>query len=102
MGGRNKGGNFLLLKEAIKKNVRSVIVIGESTSEITASLGKHCKIYEATSLEDATAKAQKETKAGDSVLFSPACSSFDMFNNYEHRGEIFRNSVRLLKAKIIG
>lgn len=102
MGGRNKGGNFLLLKDAIEKHVRSVIVIGESTNEISASLGKYCKIYEATSLEEATEKAQKLTEDDGSVLFSPACSSFDMFNNYEHRGEVFRNSVRLLKAKING
>ncbi len=102
MGGRNKGGNFLHLKNAVEKIVRSIIVIGESSAEISDTLGKSVKVYEVKSLEEATEKAGKIAINTDCVLFSPACSSFDMFNNYEHRGEVFRNAVRLLKAKING
>lgn len=102
MGGRNKGGDFGLLKDAVKENVRSIIVIGESSAEISETLGSYVKVCQVKSLEEATEKAQLNAKPGDSVLFSPACSSFDMFNNYEHRGDVFRNSVRLLKAKING
>ncbi len=99
MGGRNKGGSFLGLKNAVKEKVSEIIAIGESASEIVATLGRIVKTTEAGSLEEATEKACRKAKAGESVLFSPACSSFDMFNNYEHRGDVFRNAVRLLKAK---
>ncbi len=102
MGGRNKGGNFLNLKDAVKDKARAIIAIGESAPEIIDILGRYVKTTEAGSLEEAIERACKKAKPGDSILFSPACSSFDMFNNYEHRGEVFRNAVRLLKVKTNG
>ena len=102
MGGRNKGGNFLRLKDAVKNKAREIFVIGESASEISETLGRFVKTTEVGSLEEATEKACKKAHQGDCVLFSPACSSFDMFNNYEHRGDVFRNAVRLLKVKSNG
>lgn len=102
MGGRNKGGDFLSLQKIVREKAREIIVIGESTDEIMGSLGKYVRTTPAGSLEEAAEKACKKAQKGESVLFSPACASFDMFNNYEHRGEVFRNAVRLLKVKVDG
>lgn len=99
LGGRNKGGNFLQLKDRILKNTRTVVAIGESAKEIKSALGSFVRVIEAESMEDAVVKSSEEAQEGDKVLFSPACSSFDMFKNYEHRGRVFADAVKQLKEE---
>lgn len=99
MGGRNKGSNFSLLKNTVIKHVKKLIVLGEAKTEITASLGDIVETVSAESMEESVNLAYSSAEPGDVVLLSPACSSFDMFTSYSHRGEIFRRSVERLKRK---
>jgi UDP-N-acetylmuramoylalanine--D-glutamate ligase len=99
LGGRNKGGDYLQLKEAVLKSARSVLAIGESANEVKTVLGPFIKVTEMPSLEDAVKKGLEEAKPGECVLLSPACSSFDMFRNYEHRSQVFVDAVRRLKQE---
>ena len=99
LGGRNKGGDYLQLKDAILRSVRSVVAIGESSKEVKTVLGPHIKVTEMPSLEEAVKKGLEEARPGECVLLSPACSSFDMFRNYEHRSQVFVDAVRQLKQR---
>ncbi|MFO7665417.1 MAG: UDP-N-acetylmuramoyl-L-alanine--D-glutamate ligase [Desulfobacterales bacterium] len=99
MGGRNKGSDFSLLKNSVTKHVKKLIVLGEAREEIKAYLGDIVDTVPAESMEDSVDIAHGSAEPGDVVLLSPACSSFDMFTSYSHRGEIFRRSVERLKEK---
>ena len=98
MGGRNKKGDFTLLKSRVRKHVKTLVAMGEARDEIvTALAGDPGKgIVEAGSMQVAVEKALEKADPGDTVLLSPACASFDMFDNYAHRGERFRQAVEML------
>jgi UDP-N-acetylmuramoylalanine--D-glutamate ligase len=96
LGGRTKGDDYSRLKIGLEGKVRALVLIGESKeyfSKIFTGLRHVC----ADTLDDAVAQAMKESREGDVVLLSPACASFDMFKNYEERGEEFRKSFRRLQ-----
>jgi UDP-N-acetylmuramoylalanine--D-glutamate ligase len=93
-GGRDKGGDYAPLAELVKGRVEHLILIGEARDKISAALGRLTDTRLAASLEEAVAIAHAVTPAGGVVLFSPACSSFDMFRNYEERGERFATLAR--------
>ena len=95
-GGLGKQQDFSPLHDAVAKNVRTVILIGQDAKIIAAALEGANKIIFAKSLAEAVTIAKREAQAGDAVLLSPACASFDMFNNFEHRGEVFMELVRNL------
>ena len=97
MGGRNKGSNFSLLKNTVIKHVKKMIVMGEAREEIITSLGNIVETDSAGSMEDSVNLAYGSARPGDVVLLSPACSSFDMFESYSHRGEFFCKAVKTLK-----
>ncbi len=93
-GGRDKGNDYGPIKLLVKKKVRAVIAVGESAGKVSEELGSEagCAIV-ARSFEDAVYRASIAAEAGDVVLLSPACASFDMFRSYEERGDTFRNLV---------
>jgi UDP-N-acetylmuramoylalanine--D-glutamate ligase len=95
-GGRNKGNDFGLFAAKIKEKARALVVLGESAAEIAeAAAGAGVeKIARAGDFEEAVYLARKAARPGDVVLLSPACASWDMFNNYEERGELFKTIVR--------
>jgi UDP-N-acetylmuramoylalanine--D-glutamate ligase len=96
-GGRDKGNDYAAIKPLIKEKVRAVIALGESADTVLEEIGTlapACDI--AISMEDAIQKAERMAERGDVVLLSPACSSFDMFDNYEDRGDTFRRLVMSL------
>jgi UDP-N-acetylmuramoylalanine--D-glutamate ligase len=97
MGGRNKGVNFSLLKDAVREHVKKLILLGEAKEEIKSALGDIIEAVYAGTMEDAVGLAHDSATAGDIVLLSPACTSFDMFTSYAHRGEIFCKAVEALK-----
>lgn len=97
LGGRNKGNDFNALSEAIQAHARRLIAIGESKEEISAVLGHLVPTENAASMADAVAIAHCRASAGDTVLLSPACASFDMFDSYAERGKAFRKAVLSLK-----
>jgi UDP-N-acetylmuramoylalanine--D-glutamate ligase len=93
MGGRDKGGEYDVLKEQILKKVRLLIVIGEAKKIISDAVGRFTNTIEAESIEEGVLFAHERAVPGDSVLLSPACSSFDMFESYAHRGEAYCRAV---------
>jgi UDP-N-acetylmuramoylalanine--D-glutamate ligase len=93
-GGQGKGADFTPLRDALEANVREVILLGEDAVAIEEALGPARRVWHARSLEAAVDRAREVGRAGDTVLFSPACASFDMFENYQHRGDCFRRLVR--------
>jgi len=96
LGGRDKGGDFTQLRAMVKEKLKSLILIGESKKKIDQSLGDLIKPIWVDNLEEGVKKAYEMASPGDCVLLSPGCSSFDMFENYEHRGRVFKSAVRNL------
>ena len=99
-GGKDKGGSYLPLREIIEKKVKVLILLGEARKRIAEEVGTAIPTVMTESLEKAVTEAFIKAGSGDTVLFSPACSSFDMFKNYEHRGECFKSLVRNLRKAI--
>jgi UDP-N-acetylmuramoylalanine--D-glutamate ligase len=97
-GGQGKGADFADLAAGLDARVKAVVLIGEAAEEIARALGKRFPIRRAGSMREAVAVAAELAVAGDLVLLSPACASFDMFNNYQHRGEVFTQAVQELTA----
>ncbi len=97
-GGKDKGGSYLPLKKIIKKKVKALILIGEAKKRMAEELGSEVPTFTAESLDRAVKESFCRAVSGDKVLFSPACSSFDMFKNYEDRGEHFKSLVKNLKG----
>ena len=96
-GGKGKGQDFAPLAEAARGRVRAAVLIGEDRDKIRAALrAAGIATEDAATMEDAVRQAGRRARIGDVVLLSPACASFDMFQNYEHRGEVFKDVVRRL------
>lgn len=98
-GGRDKFCDFTVVNDAIKEHVSDITLIGEAAERIKSIWNGLAPIKHGTTLEDAIDKALTGAVPGDVVVFSPGCSSFDMFKNYEERGEVFKQIV--CKRKII-
>lgn len=97
LGGRVKGTDFSLLAPSVQKNVKTIVAIGESRKEIEKALSPVCRVVMAADMQDAVEKSFKAAKENDIVLLSPACASFDMYENYAHRGRDFLKQVNRLK-----
>ncbi|RNC84519.1 MAG: UDP-N-acetylmuramoyl-L-alanine--D-glutamate ligase [Balneola sp.] len=94
LGGRDKGNDYSELIDQIRDKVHTVIAIGESKGRVKEQLGAIAPQFEmAETMRDAVRLAKKGAKRGEVVLLSPACSSFDMFDSYEHRGKVFKEEV---------
>jgi UDP-N-acetylmuramoylalanine--D-glutamate ligase len=93
-GGKDKGGSYQPLAPLVSARVSHLILIGEARARINAALGSLTDTHLADSLEEAVELASSLTAPGGTVLFSPACSSFDMFKDYEERAERFKALVR--------
>lgn len=94
LGGRDKGNDWSFLEDQIREKVHTIVAIGEARAAIKNQLGKVVPNYmEADTLKKAVKLSKKKAKRGEVVLLSPACSSFDMFENYEHRGNEFKQAV---------
>jgi len=92
-GGRHKGINYRVILEAAKDKVKQVFLIGEAKDIIAADLNGSFPIAKADTLKEAVISSYELAQPGDYVLFSPMCSSFDMFRDYEQRGEAFKKIV---------
>ncbi|MCP3677586.1 MAG: UDP-N-acetylmuramoyl-L-alanine--D-glutamate ligase [Deltaproteobacteria bacterium] len=95
-GGKDKGGNYSLLKDAAAEKVKLLILLGEAKTKIRGAIGTVAETVLAGSLEEAVRIASARCTPGDTVLLSPACSSFDMFKSFEDRGEQFKRLVHQL------
>jgi UDP-N-acetylmuramoylalanine--D-glutamate ligase len=98
LGGRGKGGDFSPLRAQVKKRVRSVVLVGEAADKIEAALGGVVPVARVSSYREVVRTAFAGAVRGDVVLLAPACTSWDMFGNFEERGRTFKREVRLLAA----
>ncbi len=95
-GGRDKGGDFERLREAVRRRVKHLILIGEAAARLQDTLRECRQISQAGSLREAVEQAVRAAASGDVVLLSPACASFDMFTDYQDRGRQFKALVSAL------
>jgi UDP-N-acetylmuramoylalanine--D-glutamate ligase len=97
LGGKDKDSDYSTLSSLLRARVKAVITIGSAAEKIESQLAGVVKIERAGTMERAVAWARKEAKSGDVVLLAPACASFDQFENYEHRGRVFKQLVGALE-----
>ena len=93
-GGKDKGLDFDGLRPLLREKVKAVVLIGQMTEKLFAAWNSAVPCFRATTLLDAVEQARMKAKLGDVVLFSPGCSSFDMFKDFEDRGNQFRKLVQ--------
>ena len=99
LGGQGKGQDFTALAQPVARHVRAVVLIGQDANEIRTALSDTgAALIEADTMASAVGLAYEQAGPGDAVLMSPACASFDMFDNYEHRARVFCDAVRELAA----
>ena len=98
-GGKDKGSSYNPLADFVKQKVKLLILLGQAAPKIRKELGEMTKTIDAKSLEEAVELAFKNSEPKNTVLLSPACASFDMFENFEQRGRVFKQKVRELQEK---
>jgi UDP-N-acetylmuramoylalanine--D-glutamate ligase len=96
LGGRHKGEPYDRLAEPLRARCRAVVAYGEAGPQVVQDLGPRMTVVPAGDFADVLATARRLARPGDAVLLSPACSSYDMFRNYEERGERFRAAVEAM------
>ncbi len=96
LGGRDKGADFRTLRPALEGRVRTALLLGEAAPKLEAALAGAVPLERCTSVPAAVRRAFALARPGDIVLLAPACASFDQFEDYEHRGRVFKEAVREL------
>jgi UDP-N-acetylmuramoylalanine--D-glutamate ligase len=99
-GGKDKGLDFSGLRPLVREKAKSVVLIGQMTEKLFTAWNTAVPCIKASNLVDAVDQARHLAQAGDVVLFSPGCSSFDMFKDFEDRGDQFRALIRSLSKPI--
>jgi UDP-N-acetylmuramoylalanine--D-glutamate ligase len=100
LGGKDKGSDYGVLAPLIRDRVKNIVLIGAAADKIAEQLKGAGPITRARSMQDAVLRAMGVATAGDIVLLAPACASFDMFDNYEHRGRVFKEAVYGLASRV--
>ncbi|MGA9527540.1 MAG: UDP-N-acetylmuramoyl-L-alanine--D-glutamate ligase [Terriglobales bacterium] len=98
LGGKDKGSDYSVLNDLLRTRVKRVYTIGAAAAKIESQIHGAAEIDHAETLENAVQRASQCAVAGDVVVLAPACSSFDQFQNYEHRGQAFKEAVQSLTA----
>ncbi len=96
LGGRDKGNDYSKLIPLIQKKVKAIVALGESAEKVYNELSSIKKVQIVSSMDEAVKRAAMFAAPGEVVLLSPACASFDWFDNYEHRGKVFKELVNKL------
>lgn len=102
LGGKDKGAPYTPLVALLKERAKRVYTIGAAAPKIEEEIAGAVDIVKAGTLEVAVRKAAESANVGDVVVLAPACASFDQFDNYEHRGRVFKELVQALAAKRVG
>ncbi|HEX7604710.1 MAG TPA: cyanophycin synthetase, partial [Polyangiaceae bacterium] len=97
-GGRDKGGSYAPIVDSLRKKGRAAVLIGEAAPLLALAIGDAVPVVRAASMDEAVRRAAELAQPGDAVLMSPACSSYDMFRDYKHRGDEFVASVHRLRG----
>lgn len=94
VGGVDKGNDYTEVEDLVKKKVKAIVCMGLDNSKLTSFFkDKKELVFDTSSMEEAIRVSKSLAENGDTVLLSPCCASFDLFNNYEHRGEMFKKEV---------
>ncbi|HON38091.1 MAG: UDP-N-acetylmuramoyl-L-alanine--D-glutamate ligase [Desulfomonilia bacterium] len=93
LGGKDKGGDFSHIAKRFREKIRLAVVLGEAAGRIRQEIEDFVETEAATDMQQAVRTAFEKAESGDTVLLSPGCASFDMFNSYAHRGDVFRQCV---------
>lgn len=96
LGGKDKGSDYTVLRPLLARRARYALLIGAAAEKIAAHLGDAAPLIRAGTMESAVQEAFRRAREGDVVLLAPACASFDQFENYEHRGRVFKELVMSL------
>ncbi len=96
LGGQDKGNDYNQIKELVEAKVKKIYAIGSSAEKVFNFFHKLVKVELKPTMEDVVTSIVSEAREGDIVLLSPACASFDMYQNYEHRGRVFKEAVKTL------
>jgi UDP-N-acetylmuramoylalanine--D-glutamate ligase len=102
LGGKDKGGSYAPLAEALRNKARAALLIGQAAPLIARALEGLMPVVPCGTLEAAVAFAAENARPGDTVLLAPACASFDQFEDYEHRGRVFKQLVARLAGEAGG
>ena len=97
LGGRDKAGDFSVLSPQVSRRVKGLVLLGEASRKIESQLAGTAPVTRAASMEEAVRLAFGQADRGEVVLLAPACSSFDMFRDYEDRGNVFKEAVNRLQ-----
>jgi UDP-N-acetylmuramoylalanine--D-glutamate ligase len=98
LGGKDKGSDYTTLREPLRRRAKLALLIGAAAEKIEEQLNGAVPVERAETLEHAVDIAFRRARRGDTVLLAPACASFDQFENYEHRGRVFKELVHALEA----
>jgi len=96
LGGKDKGSDYTVLNDLLRRRVKRVYTIGAAAAKIESQIKGAAEIVHSETLEHAVKQAAAAAQPGDVVLLAPACASFDQFRNYEHRGKVFKETVKNL------
>ncbi len=94
LGGKDKGSDYSVLNDLLRQRVKRVYTIGAAAAKIESQIAGAAEIVSSQTLENAVRRASESATIGDIVLLAPACASFDQFENYEHRGRVFKEVVQ--------
>jgi UDP-N-acetylmuramoylalanine--D-glutamate ligase len=99
LGGKDKGSDYTVLRQPLAQKARTVLLIGAAAAKIRDQIAGAVPLQDSQTLETAVRDAYAAAQTGDTVLLAPACASFDQFDNYEHRGRVFKSLVAQLEPK---
>jgi UDP-N-acetylmuramoylalanine--D-glutamate ligase len=99
LGGKDKGSPYTPLREPLQAHTRAAFLIGAAAEKIASELDGSVPLVRAETLDRAVRMAFEQADPGDTILLAPACSSFDQFENYEHRGRAFKQLVAELRQQ---
>ncbi len=100
-GGQGKGSDYRVLRDLVQRRVKQLILLGEDAPRMEDAFGDLVPVTLATGMEDAVQRAAAFAMPGDAVLLSPACASFDMYRDFEHRGRVFKACVTQLEEGLL-
>jgi UDP-N-acetylmuramoylalanine--D-glutamate ligase len=99
LGGKDKGSDYTVLRGPLCQKARAVMLIGAAAPIIRGQIEGSAPLYDSKTLDTAVRDAYAAARPGDTILLAPACASFDQFDNYEHRGRVFKTLVAQLEPK---
>jgi UDP-N-acetylmuramoylalanine--D-glutamate ligase len=98
LGGKDKGSDYRPMREPLRKKAHAALLVGAAAAKIAEQLKGRVALVECGTIQSAVEHAHRNASSGDVVLLAPACASFDQFDNYEHRGRVFKDAVNRLSG----